>query len=407
MPKSHKKFVKFQVPSGFRVDVANSQHSPGQELAPKALAFTANRALIRTIQGPWKKQVIVKSAQARLDTFKASSLKGLVDRKLLFLVPGEAIGDNVGYFFFLQSVIEQLAPARIAVSNTGAASDIYHLDPRIEVFPLWITSEQIRSFDRVIDLLDVPALRELAVKPCDPETALVAYTGMPPTNLYATESESSGKPKQISIFPLASSPMRSLPIELCRYLVRKISEAGIKVTIFLNGKQRQSVVYAQSLQSLAGERVVLHPGCGSLGELLSVIADTDYSVFCDSGPAHLSKLFATRGIAIHTSAEAGPLRGRFNNLQTWQSKFVGKHCAAPCGLAGPWVDGQGRIGCMGSLDLPRQELLKRAVLIDDQTNQSMIADPIPCVDDLNKSREQIWEAIQSSWSSQDVQKGSL
>ena len=345
------------------------------------------------------------SDTARFETYKLSCLGTLKAKKLLFLLPGDAIGDNVGYFLFIQAVIEQLAPRRIAVFNAGAASDIYHLDPRIEVFPLWISKQQINAFDRVIDLLDVPELRTLAEKPCDPEVALTTFTGLPPTDLFSTTPKISGIPSRFALFPLASSPMRSLPIELCKYLIRQAAATGVETTIHLNSKQRQSAIYAKALTPLAGERVKFDSGCSSLGELLSVIGSIDYGIFCDSGPAHLSKLFATRGMAIHTSADATPLRGRFANLQTWQSGYIGKYCAAPCGLAGPRVDRKRRIGCMGSLNVPRDELEERAVLIDDATNAAMIANPIPCVAHLNTSKEQIWQAIRSSWTQREPQTG--
>jgi len=392
-------FLQFQVPTGFHVEVPNSRHWPQQILGRGETAYTGNRTLIRTILGPWRNQVEVMSGEARLEAFELSALKAQAGKRLLFLLPGEAIGDNVGYFLFLRAAIEQLSPKRVAVFNAGAASDIYRLDRRIDVFPLWITTQQLKSFDRVFDLLEVPALRELALRPCDPEGPLCDYTQIAPSLKYQTKPATNRKPASIALFPLASSPMRSLPIGLCQSLIKRIVASDIGVTVYLNEKQRQSLVYSEALSSLQGSRVKIHSGCRSLAELLSAVADTEFGVFCDSGPAHLTKLFGTRGLAIHTSADAKPLRGRFSNLQAWQSGYAGRYCTAPCGLAGPWMDVEKRIGCMGSLGVPQGQLTARAVLIDDRTNRSMISNPIPCVAHLNESQEQIWHAIEASWSS--------
>lgn len=395
---SHKTFLKFRVPSGFSVDVPNCRFWPKQSLGQNVVAYTGNRTLIRTIKGPWKGQVKVLSERARLDTAPLSELSSSTGKRILFVLPGNAVGDNVGYFLFLQSVLEALAPSRVAVMNSGGASDIYHLDSRIEVFPLWIEHAELRGFDLVVDFMEVPRLRKIAESPCDPEVTLTDFADLPPTKAYSTAPRQSGKPASVSIFPLASSPMRSLPLDLCRFLIGKATQSNLPVAVHLNGMQRQSAFYERGLQDLESPTVKLHRGSSSLGDLFSVMENVDYGIFCDSGPAHLSKLTATRGIAVHTSAEAGVLRGRFTNLGIWQSNYVGKYCAAPCGLAGPWVDAAGRIGCMGSLTVPRSELKERAILVDEVTNRAMIEHPIPCVDHLNHTKQQIWEAIETSWS---------
>lgn len=339
----------------------------------------------------------VLSDRSRLDITAISELHSCSGKRVLFVVPGSAIGDNVGYFLFIQSVIESLGPGGVAILNCGAASDIYRLDPRIEVFPLWISDAEMSNFELVIDFLEVPQIRKITEQPCDPEVVLTECVGLPPSTSYATKSGVSGTPSRISIFPLASSPMRSLPLQLCRHLVSEARSRKVGVTVHLNGMQRQSSAYVQALTPMEGDLVRIDLGSPSLGDLLDAIAGINYGIFCDSGPAHLSKLYAVRGIAIHTSADAQPLRGRFTNLDIWQSAYLGKFCAAPCGLAGPWIDARKRIGCMGSLQVPQAELAERAILIDDFTNQAMIANPIPCVEYLNKTKEQIWRAIEESW----------
>lgn len=117
-------------------------------------------------------------------------------------------------------------------------------------------------------------------------------------------------------------------------------------------------------------------------------------VTADSGPAHLTKLFATPGTAVYTSAGAEVLQGRFRNLQAWQTRFTGPHCAAPCGLARLRVAADGRIGCMGSLGAPLAELPGLPVDADPAlTERLVLRTPVPCVAALSQQRGDVVEAV--------------
>src|SRR3546814_19036759 len=107
-----------------------------------------------------------------------------------------------------------------------------------------------------------------------------------------------------------------------------------RVVLCLNKDQHQGVLYRQHLGSLpAGIEIVA--GFGSIGDLLAAIARFDYGVFTDSGPAHMSQLFATSAVAPYTSAPGEVLPAMSRNLAKWTVTFVSPHCPAAYSPAEP------------------------------------------------------------------------
>jgi len=74
------------------------------------------------------------------------------------------------------------------------------------------------------------------------------------------------------------------------------------------------------------------------------------------------------------------LQGRFRNLTAWTVPFIGPHCAAPCGLGKLRIASDGRVGCMGSLSLPLDQLPRTAQAADPAAvERLLLGDPIPCI----------------------------
>jgi hypothetical protein len=155
------------------------------------------------------------------------------------------------------------------------------------------------------------------------------------------------------------------------------------------------VLYRRNIGPLpAGVTIV--DGFSSIGELLRAIAAFDYAVFADSGPAHMSKLFATPGVGVYTSAPGDILQGRFRNLSPWTVPFAGPHCAAPCGLAKLRQSADGRIGCMGSLALPVTALPSVARAANRKAVEGFLLEtPVPCIGALRDDPAPLVDFVQA------------
>ena len=303
-------------------------------------------------------------------------------KRALFLLPSEALGDNVPVLCFLAALREKFAMRGVGVFCARSAADIFLTDPTVELFTLWLPERQLAGYDVLVDLGHMETRHNIDVWAVDMETDLLAAFDVPPSRRYPAEARPMQRgPLRIGVLPLASSPLRTLPIAATRALCVALGPFG-PVTLCLNKDQHQGVLYRRNIGPLPGAVSVVD-GFSSIRELLRAIAGFDYAVFADSGPAHMSKLFATPGVAVYTSAPGDILQGRFRNLSRWTVPFAGPHCAAPCGLAKLRQTADGRIGCMGSLSLPLPALPSAARAADPQAVDRLLLEaPVPCVNAL-------------------------
>ena len=317
-------------------------------------------------------------------------------RSVLFLLPPPAIGEHVAIRLFLQAFMAAARPSEIAVLGGDAASDVYAGMSGVTVYPAWMAHDELRRFNVIIDLNDVPARREIEFWPVDMEASLhELFALLAPEITPTAPIPRHAGPLRVGILPLASSPMRTLPPALVLALVRALSGEGMRVEIGLNKQQDQSRILRTALDA-AAPGLCYQTDTASVGDLLALMAQFDYAVFADSGPAHLSKLQQRPGAAIFTSAPFDLLLGRHRNLLPIQAQYSSEFCQAPCGLAKVRQTADGRIGCMASLGVerdalpaaiggPNQDLIKRFLL----------ETPIPCVAALAADAEAIAGAISS------------
>lgn len=337
----------------------------------------ANRVVVAT-----PKQFRVIETRATLPSLPRSDWPtyDFTGKRALFLLPSQALGSNVATLLFLQALREKFSMGGLGVFCARSAADIYLTDPQTTVFPLWIGERELRRWDVVVDLGHLESRRDIDIWPVDMEADLLEAFNVAPSRRYGVEGKAlpADRPPVIGILPLASSPLRTLPIAATRALCEALAERG-RVVLCLNKDQHQGVLYAREIGGLPAGVEILD-GFASIGALLSAIDGFDYGVFADSGPAHMSKLFATPGVAVYSSAPGDVLQGRFRNLANWTIPFVGPHCATPCGLAKLRATPAGRIGCMGSLEVPIEGLPSIARGANPQVvERLLLAEPVPCI----------------------------
>jgi hypothetical protein len=337
----------------------------------------ANRVLLKAPQ-----QFRVLESGIRLPSLPRAAWGNFdfTGKRALFLLPSEALGDNVPVLCFLAALRERFRMRGVGVFCARSAADIYLTDPSIDVFTLWLPERDLRRYDVLVDLGLLETLHDIDVWPVDLETDLLAAFGLPPSRRYSAEARPVPPegPLRIGVLPLASSPLRTLPIPATRAICAALAPHGA-VTLCLNKDQHQGVLYRRHIGDLPPAVSILD-GFGSIGDLLHAIAGFDYAVFADSGPAHMAKLFATPGVAVYTSAPGEILQGRFRNLAAWTVPFEGPWCRASCGLAKLRQTADGQVGCMGSLERPLAELPAVARAADPKAVERLLLDaPVPCI----------------------------
>lgn len=308
-------------------------------------------------------------------------------KRVLFVLPSSAIGDCVGVHLFLKSFRARWPTAHLAVLNSGAATDLFALEPAVTLFPLFLSERQHKRWRIVVDLGEMEGWGGIATSPVDAESVLLDAFGLLPCPAAVTGRPVPDAPTS-AILPLASSPLRSLPPRLTAALARALVAKG-PLTVLLNGWQGLSRAYEAALRPLLPEGVAINGGFRATGELMAFIAGCGYVVVADSGPAHLTKLAGTPGTAVYTSAGHQVLQGRFRNLSPWQARYQGPQCTAPCGLAKLRRAADGRVGCMGSLGLPLDELPGLPGEDAALAARLVLETPVPCIAALANEAETV------------------
>jgi len=387
--------VAFRAATAFRFHQAGTDPRTEQQGRANETSYTSLAAFTRSVLARNPRQFRLDPAPATLACLPRADWDrfDFTGRRVLFLLPSQALGSNVCTLLFLAALRERWSPERIGVFCAGSAADIYATDPDIALHTLWIGERALAGYDVVVDLGHLESRRDIDVWPVDMEGELTAAFGLAPAARYpdAGRPLPAGRRPRIAVLPLASSPLRTLPVAVTAALLPALLAEG-EVTLCLNANQHQGVLYRRALA--VPDAVTVVDAYPSIGALLAAVAGFDYAVLADSGPAHMTKLSATPGLAVYTSAPPAVLQGRFRNLTPWVVPFAGPHCATPCGLAKLRMTPAGRIGCMGSLELPLSALPNVARAADPAAVERLFErEPVPCVARLASLGPAVAEAV--------------
>ncbi len=378
--------LEFSAVTEFDYQAANASASSRQQGRRREHYYTTSNHFIRQVIAANPRVFRVHDQAARLSCLDAAvwSRTDFRKKRILFLLPSQALGNNVCIWFFLQAFLERHSPRKLAVCCTESSTDIFLLEPAFKTSALWIGQKALGAFDYVIDLGHLESRRDIDLWPIDMEADLLEAFGLTPSARFdgrARVITAAARPN-INIYPVASSPLRSLPPGTVTALATALSDTA-QVSLCLNVNQQQGRLLAEAVKANLPPGITIVDSFTSIGELLASIDSADYVVVADSGPAHMSKLFATPGTAVYTSAPGDVLQGRFSNLTAWTVAYEGAHCRTPCGLAKLRQSQSGDIGCMGSLALPLEALPSTPTRPDAGLVRRLFDQPVPCVAQLD------------------------
>ena len=397
--QSHTRFIAFRSASAFRFGIPNASKRADQSGKAGAIYLTNVRQFaVQALQSNPKVQLATEAVRLPCLPIADWATADFAAKALLILLPTQALGDCTQATMALQALLEQRRPRTITVACAGAAYDIIASNPRLDVRSLWFEHGEATRFDYVLDLGHMSATWDIDTWPVDFETAMLAAFGIGPSDAYSAQPwalPSARKPK-IGILPLASSPLRTLPVATVSAIVSALAPHG-DLTVCLNSNQSQGRLMASALSGIRSQGLRILDNFATIADLMAAVRGFDYAVFADSGPAHIAKLFGTPGVAIYTSAPSQVLQGRFRNLTAYDTAFSGPHCQAPCGLAKVRQAADGRIGCMGSLQVPLADLPSVPRSADPKAVQRLIENPVPCVAALDSASPAVAAFIEADF----------
>jgi hypothetical protein len=389
--------VEFTANQPFRFTQHNAAPETEQSEDGVGRYYSSSQAFVNQAIVPNRNVFRIRTTKARLKTLPHERWQStnFSNKKVLFLLPSAMLGSNVATLLFLEAFKNQHKAREVGVFCAGSAADVYLTSDVAKLYTLWISRNELKRWHMIVDLGELESRRDLEVWPVDMEGDLLAAFGLTAGTAWPSAARKipwTKKPR-IGILPLASSPLRTLPPALTVSLARALAEVG-DVTVCLNKYQHQGKLYDKTIRPEIGDVSMIVDAYDTIGGLLQAVDGFDYAVFADSGPAHMSKLFATPGVAFYTAAHGEILQGRFENLARWSVNFESGFCKAPCGLAKLRCDAEGRVGCMASLqtgleDLPTTPKATNNAVVE----QLLLKDPIPCVSALATETDQIIEFV--------------
>ncbi|WP_439816338.1 glycosyltransferase family 9 protein [Zavarzinia sp. CC-PAN008] len=394
---SRARFLEFEAAAQFHYRMGNTEPAAEQQGQPGQRYLTSADAFAQGVVLRHPRAFRVHGAPAGIPVAPPSAwaAKAAGARRVLFILPAAALGENVGMILFMAAYRERHGPERLAVACAQGSADLY-ARCGIEAFALFLPRAELARFDLVVDLNMVAARRTIDLAPVDMEAELLAAFDLPPAASFPAEPRPIRRPRApvLGLLPLASSPLRTLPPRAVAALAQALATRG-QVRLFLNRTQKQSEALWQRLGADLPQRVERVDDLPTIGRLMAAVDDLDYAVLADSGPAHMTKLVGLPGLAVYSSAGAAVLQGRFTNLKAWQVPFAGPWCTAPCGLARVRRSRAGDVGCMGSLELPLADLPDVPRQADAAALARLADRPVPCIAALDAAPGDLVAAVLS------------
>lgn len=152
--------------------------------------------------------------------------------------------------------------------------------------------------------------------------------------------------KVLKLFPISTSPLRTLHPNLLAKLCN-LFERTVAIEVHLGAKSQHSQDYVSQMQTTLERPVKFLQKKEHLKDLKKRMQEDYYGVFCDSGPAHLTKFYGTAGTVFHNVANGETHMKGYNHLQVIQADFSSAWCNSPCGLSSLFLKNE-REGCFAT-----------------------------------------------------------
>ena len=270
-----------------------------------------------------------------------------ISKNILFcLPPSIGLGDAIEYAMAIKTLSEKIQFDNLGVAFTGEHEIIFRDFYKIsKIYPFIIEKNEFNNFDTVFHLtLEINNLVNQKYSRSNIFEEIINYFNIKKPR-QREFIKSNNKIKKISIFPISSSPIRSMPIVILNDLLNLLTQDYV-VEICLDCNSKIS----NYLFNNVNKKNVTLVDPKNKSELISYIKNIQYGLFMDSGPLHVAKMLNKRGLMLETSVSTKILLKNYNLIKGIENNFTSSYCNAPCGLTDIF-NYQNSFGCYDSLRL--------------------------------------------------------
>ena len=305
-----------------------------------------------------------------------------VGKKLLICLPPKfGVGDAIEYGIAIYSLVQNKKFEKIGIAFTSDHNYIFEdFFAFPNIYPLIISKDELSTYDTVFHItLEISALKyqkynrsNIAQVICDYfKVSLIDYK----KNINRVNKDNI---KTISIFPISTSLIRSLPLHIINKIIETFSnEYEIKI-IFDHSD------YSKYLLENINNNNFRPVEPKNIKGLIENVSETNFGIFVDSGPLHIAKCFNKNGVLVETSVSSKILLTNSTNITSVKNKYKSNYCKGPCGLVDIFAY-DSKVGCYETHKLNFKDIssLKNQKNLQrwnkKENNSHLILNPVGCI----------------------------
>ena len=305
-----------------------------------------------------------------------------VGKKLLICLPPKfGVGDAIEYGIAINSLILIKKFDKIGIAFTA---NHYYLFKEffsfIDIYPLAISQDELGVYDTVFHItLEINALKYQKYKRSNIAQEICDYFKVPLLDYKKeTNTVKKNKIKTISIFPISTSFIRCLPLNVVEKIIESYcNEYEIKIIFDNSG-------YSKYLLKNIKNNKFKYINPINIKSLIMEISKTNFGIFVDSGPLHIAQCFNKNGVFVETSVLSKTLLSNSNKIISVKNKYKSNYCNGPCGLVDIFSYNN-KVGCYETHKLnfkyissfKNQKNFQR--WNKNENNSHLISNPVGCI----------------------------
>ncbi len=307
-------------------------------------------------------------------------------KKLLFCLPPRfGLGDAVEYSIAIKSIIDSSKFSKIGIAFCSYHSFVFgNIFEFSNIHSFVISDNEIKKYDTVFHItLEVEALKFQKYKRSNIAEEICKYFEVPIFDFKIKKNQKiNNYHKTISIFPVSTSVIRSLPFTVIKEIVKNFKDK-FKIKIIIDNS-----CFSKHLEEKNKKHNFLFIKPNNVENLILEISKINFGIFVDSGPLHIAKVYNKKGILIETSVPSKILLSNSENISYVKNKYKSNYCKGPCGLVDIF-NFNNNIGCYETNklhfeDIRRLKSLKKLQRWNKKDNNShFISNPVGCVKEID------------------------